>query len=106
LEKINHFDEIYCANEDCLKAFIPKTYNGIFCSPECRRISTNKKLLDKYYKLKENKTKKRQCSTDSCTTILSRYNKEDICEACKVERYIKRLTSWGWSEEKLRDEFR
>ena len=106
LRKKNHFDETVCSNEECENKFIPKTYNAIFCSKECRRIVTNKKLLEKYYKNKNNKFKKRICKTKTCTTILSSYNKEDICESCKTERYIKRLVSWGWSEDRVRDEFR
>lgn len=100
--KTNHFKEIFCANKDCSNSFVPKTYNSIFCSAECRRVTTNKKLLEKYYENKSNKNKKRKCKTSSCSTILSRYNKEDICEACKRERYVQRLVSWGWSEEEVR----
>ena len=106
MEKKSHSDDIKCANTDCLVYFTPKTYNAIFCSPDCRRFVTNRKLLEKYYEAKDNKTRKRVCVSLTCTTVLSRYNKEDICEACKVERYIQRLAGWGWSEEKLRDEFR
>ena len=53
---------------------------------------------------KNNKNKKRICKTPNCNTILSRYNKEKICENCKRERYIKRLMSWGWSEKQARGE--
>jgi hypothetical protein len=102
----SRFDEVVCKNEECNKSFITKKYNAVFCSKECRRLVTNKKLLDKYYENKSNKFKKRICKTKNCTTILSSYNKEDICEPCKTERYIKRLASWGWSEERVRDEFR
>jgi len=102
---MSHFDPIPCKNEACKKVFVPKTYNAIFCSADCRRVVTNKKLLDNYYKKKEKKNTKRVCETKKCTTVLSRYNKEDICERCKRERYIKRLVGWGWDEEKLRDEF-
>jgi hypothetical protein len=49
-------------------------------------------------------SKKRVCKTSKCSTVLSRYNKEDICEQCKGERFIKRLVSWGYDEEKLRKE--
>lgn len=93
-----------CTNDDCQKEFIAKVYNARYCSAECRRIITNKKLLEGYYEKKSNKTKKRICKTKDCTTILSRYNKENICEHCKKERYIKRLVSWGYDEEKLRKE--
>nr|DAT56976.1 MAG TPA: hypothetical protein [Caudoviricetes sp.] len=97
-------EERVCSNPDCLKTFIAKVYNTIYCSAECRKIITNKKLLDNYYRKKENKSKKRVCVTDNCTTILSRYNDEDICEQCKKERYIQRLVGWGWDEEALRNE--
>lgn len=97
-------EERICANEECQKTFIAKVYNTIYCSKECRKTVTNKKLLENYYRAKENKNKKRKCKTSNCTTILSKYNKEDICEQCKNERYIKRLVSWGWDEQKLRKE--
>lgn len=100
------FDEKICANDECKKIFTPKTYNGVYCSSECRKIVTNKKLLEKYYSDKSNRTKKRTCVTKGCTTILSRYNKEKICERCKRERFIARLVSWGWDEAKLREEDR
>ena len=94
----------FCNNDDCKKEFIAKVYNTIYCSPECRKIITNKKLLDNYYRKKENKTRKRVCITKNCSTVLSSYNKEDICEQCKNERYIQRLIGWGWDEKKLRNE--
>lgn len=93
-----------CKNEECNKKFEAKVYNSVYCSAECRRIVTNKKLLENYYEKKRNKNKKRICSSKNCNTILSRYNKENICEACKSERFIQRLVSWGWDEEKLRKE--
>lgn len=94
-----------CANTECNKEFETKVYNAIYCSPECRRIVTNKKLLQNYYTKKNNKNKKRICNNDNCSTVLSTYNKENICEPCKTERYIQRLISWGWKEEDLRKEW-
>jgi len=102
----NHSDELECKNVECSNTFIPKTYNAIFCSSECRRLVTNKRLLQKYYDDKEKKTSVRICKTNNCATILSRYNREDICERCKRERYIERLVSWGWDEKSLRDEYK
>lgn len=99
-------DEVKCNNEECSNTFVPKTYNAIFCSSDCRRVVTNKKLLEKYYESKSKKNSKRVCHTENCDTVLSRYNKEDICERCKTERYIKRLVSWGWDEKKIRDEYK
>ena len=101
----SNFKEKVCLNHGCLNLFIPKTYNGIYCSASCRKQATNKKLLEKYHTNKKNKYIKKICFTDNCDTILSSYNKEKICERCKVERYITRLASWGWDEKRLRDEF-
>jgi len=103
-ERKSLFDKKSCANEECINVFVPKTYNGVYCSSECRRVVTNKRLLENYYISKENKKKKRICITNDCDTILSTYNKEKICERCKKERYIARLVSWGWDEKKLREE--
>lgn len=97
-------EERVCSNTECGSKFIAKVYNAIYCSSECRRIVTNKKLLEKYYETKEKRNKKRVCKTAACKTVLSKYNKENICEQCKKERYIKRLVSWGYDEEKLRKE--
>lgn len=95
-----------CANEECQIEFEPNTHNAIYHSPECRRVVTNKKILAKYYEKKEKIYTDRTCVTKNCITILSSYNDEDICEPCKVERLIQRLSSWGWDEEELRDEWR
>lgn len=89
-----------CAFADCLNLFIPKTKNSLYCAPECQR----KAALKRYYDNKLRFTTKRICEVESCSTILSMYNKEEICEAHKVERYIQRLVSWGWDEDDLRKE--
>lgn len=91
-----------CAREECGNRFVAKVYNAIYCSPECRKIVTNRNLLASYYEKKSNKNKVRECKTKNCTTILSRYNKENICERCKKERFVKRLVGWGWDEAELR----
>lgn len=91
-----------CAYEECSKEFCAKVYNAIYCSADCRKIVTNRNLLANYYEKKANKDKKRTCKTKTCNTVLSRYNKETICESCKRERFVKRLVSWGWSEDSVR----
>ena len=73
-----------CSNELCKKEFVAKVYNTIYCSTDCRKVVTNKKLLDNYYRKKENKTRKRVCVTDGCTTILSSYNEEEILKNAKI----------------------
>jgi hypothetical protein len=101
-EVVNDLPESICENKECSKVFKPKTYNSIYCSAECRKKVTNKRLLEKYHQNKLLLTKKRICKTKNCTTILSRYNKDNICERCKEERLVKRLLQWGWSEERAR----
>lgn len=98
-----------CANPECDEFFEPRVHNAIYCGDECRRIETNRKVLEKYYENKDriesNKKNERRCRNEDCTTILSRYNEESICEPCKTERLINRLSSWGWDEDRLRDEW-
>lgn len=101
-EVANDSSKIICRNEECCKGFKPKTYNSVYCSPECRKKVTNKRLLEKYHSDKKNFSGKRICKSKSCDTILSRYNKENICEKCKEERLVKRLIGWGWSEKRAR----
>lgn len=95
-----------CANAECQEIFEPQVHNAIYCSVECRKIVTNKNVLDRYYEKKEIRSNKnRVCKNKGCSTILSIYNDEDICEPCKTERLIKRLSSWGWDEEALREDW-
>ena len=91
-----------CANPECHSLFEPQVHNAIYCSTDCRKVITNKNVLDRYYEKKERRAnKKRVCSNTDCNTILSMYNDENICEACKTNRLIDRLASWGWDKDKL-----
>lgn len=72
-----------CANDGCENTFVKSTHNQKYCSEECCREATNKKIREKYYEQKERLSgKKRVCSTKSCKNQLSRYNDEDICSKC------------------------
>ena len=93
-----------CANNACKTEFKPRVYNAIYCCTACRRLVTNAKILKRYHENKAARGKKRRCDTKVCNTMLSRYNKENICESCKRERFINRLVGWGWDEKKLRKE--
>ena len=90
-----------CANPDCGKEFTPRVYNAIYCSAECRKIITNRKVLQRYYDKKARLNSTRTCETKECSTTLSRYNQENICECCKRERYVQRLVGWGWNEKEV-----
>lgn len=92
--------EKICALEGCDNSFVPKTKNSLYCNKDCQK----KAALQRYYNSKLRLTTKRTCSIKNCATTLSIYNKEEICEAHKVERYIQRLVDWGWDEESLRKE--
>lgn len=75
-----------CAYEECGKTFEAKTHNQKYCSDECCRTATNKKLKDKYY---ENKARLngavRICKSHGCKTTLSRYNASNICSTCQAK---------------------
>lgn len=95
-----------CANPDCEILFEPQVHNAIYCSTDCRKIITNKNVLDRYYEKKERRSNKtRVCKNKDCNTVLSIYNDENICEACKTNRLIDRLVSWGWDREKLEEDW-
>jgi len=71
-----------CFNSECAKDFTPKTHNQKYCSDECCRIATNRRIMEKYYEKKAIKNgAPRICKT--CKTKLSRYNQNDICSTCE-----------------------
>lgn len=73
-----------CANKDCVngKEFTPKTHNQKYCSDECCRVATNKKIMEKYYEKKAIRSgQKRYCAY--CKSPLSRYNTLSVCAKCE-----------------------
>lgn len=72
-----------CANDGCEIEFKKTTHNQKYCSDECCRQATNKKIRDKYYEEKERLSGKvRVCETRGCKNVLSRYNESKICNVC------------------------
>lgn len=72
-----------CANDGCTNEFNKTTHNQKYCSDECCREATNRKIREKYYAEKERLSgKKRVCKTRGCKNLLSRYNEEDTCREC------------------------
>jgi hypothetical protein len=70
-----------CFNEDCKKKFEAKTHNQKYCTDECCRIATNKRIMEKYYEKKAiKKGAVRLCK--KCKSQLSRYNSDDVCSSC------------------------
>lgn len=70
-----------CANTSCAKDFDAKTHNQKYCSDECCRVATNKRIMEKYYEKKAIKHGAiRLCK--KCKSSLSRYNNDNICAQC------------------------
>lgn len=75
-----------CAYVECGRAFEPKTHNQRYCDMECCRRATNARLMEQYYERKARRQGHiRVCSTDGCTTKLSRYNDDKTCNKCQAE---------------------
>ena len=77
-----------CANSECKADFVPKTHNQKYCTDECCRIATNKRIMEKYYEKKAiKKGAVRLCK--KCKSQLSRYNSDDICSSCLKKSNVK-----------------
>lgn len=74
-----------CARGECNLPFVKVTHNQKYCTNECCRIETNRKIMEKYHERAAIKRgKKRSCS--DCGTSLSRYNEGKVCGACETRR--------------------
>jgi len=79
---------LICFNKECAKEFESKTHNQKYCSDECCRVATNRRIMEKYYEKKAIKNGMlRQCK--KCKTKLSRYNQSDLCSTCNKKTTIK-----------------
>lgn len=71
-----------CANSECKKDFNPKTHNQKYCTDECCRIATNRRIMEKYYEKKAIRGgSARPCA--KCKAQLSRYNNSNLCSSCE-----------------------
>ena len=71
-----------CGNKDCAKDFNSKTHNQKYCTDECCRIATNRRIMEKYYEKKAIKNgAARPCK--KCGAQLSRYNQSIYCAGCE-----------------------
>ena len=77
-----------CLNSECGKDFESKTHNQKYCSDECCRVATNKRIMEKYYEKKAIKNgAPRKCK--GCPGFLSRYNSEAYCAKCIKSSHTK-----------------
>lgn len=75
-------DEMVCARESCDNVFIRATHNQKYCTSECCKIETNRKIIEKYHERAAIKRgKPRTCAR--CGTKLSRYNESNECGSCE-----------------------
>ncbi len=73
--------------KSCGRHFTKSKHNQIYCSKECRREETNKKVLARYYDLKEKRTTRRTCSQRGCQVVLSQYNMKNYCSVHEGHQY-------------------
>jgi hypothetical protein len=81
----------------CSQEFDPKVKYQIYCSVECRELSTKDKISEKYQinRIKNRAGKIRKCS-GGCGTSISIYNDNGFCGICmvnkrKVDQMLKEL---------------
>lgn len=83
-------DEFVCARAECSTTSNKTTHNQKYCSNECCRIETNRKIMEKYHeKVAIKRGKKRKCK--QCEGSLSRYNQTDTCGSCEVRNRTDRV---------------
>jgi len=79
---------ITCARTDCEIVFQRNTHNMKYCSAECCRIATNRRIMEKYYARRDQRNgMTRYCRTCQ-TTKLSRYNDGVDCNSCATKQQI------------------
>jgi len=81
-----------CSNKECKKEFDPKTHNQKYCTDECCRIATNRRIMEKYYEKKAiRQGAARGCK--KCGHQLSRYNETSLCASCQKKIDITKRSS-------------
>jgi hypothetical protein len=79
-----------CGNKECAIEFNQKTHNQKYCSDECCRVATNRRIMEKYYEKKAIRNGAHR-SCKKCDSKLSRYNQSLLCASCeKVSNTSKR----------------
>ena len=86
-----------CANPECKLEYEPNAHNAKYCSPECRRVVTNKRVLERYHESKKEVVNDRTC--EECPTQLSIYNPDKVCAGCKAKKLGIKVREMGISKE-------
>lgn len=69
---------------ECKNDFEFKTHNQKYCSPQCCRIATNKRIMDKYYAKKARLAG--ETNLCGCGAVLSRYSTDTVCISCHTKK--------------------
>ena len=77
-----------CAREGCENQATRKTHNQKYCSDECCRLATNSRIMENYYRRRDQRQGKPRFCTVCESTKLNRYNDSQICASCKTKREI------------------
>lgn len=68
----------------CSIEFISTRANQIYCTNECCKYATNKKILERYHANKDKKRNKPEYC--ECGSKLSKYNHSDECHSCQLKK--------------------
>lgn len=80
-------EQLICAREGCEKTVKRKTHNQKYCSDDCCRLATNRRIMVNYYEEKDRLSgKSRYCNV--CDGPLSRYNNSLVCNSCRAKREL------------------
>lgn len=84
-------NKLICARPDCENEIETKSsWNQKYCSSECTRIETNRRIMQKYYDKKDQMSGKTRICEVCNETRLSRYNDTKICSLCEQREERKR----------------
>jgi hypothetical protein len=77
-----------CAREGCDIEYHQKTHNQKYCSKECCRLATNRRIMVKYYDNRDRKNGAVRMCKKCNETKLSRYNETQTCASCKSKSQV------------------
>ena len=73
--------EFICDNQGCNEKYQKKTHEGC-------RLATNRRIMEKYYAKREQKSGKVRYCVKCQNTKLSRYNDSNTCSGCLSTREL------------------
>lgn len=79
-----------CANPDCLAEYVKKTHNQKYCTNECCKIVTNKRIMVAYHEDRARRKGKKRLCKECKFSVLSRYNPSNVCQPCLAAKETER----------------